>query len=111
MSPEQPHDERLRKQMLQAGLDMLQNSTLAEDRVIAAGIVGSFGTEAVIPVLLELIQNEPNRQVQHKVSLAISHIGGEEAVNGLKMLIYTDNPYTRFLAAETLADIVAKGQH
>lgn len=95
---------------LDAAAQVLEHSVHAHERAIAAGVLGALADEAYITLLLHALETESSRQVQLKVSQAIARIGGEAAIEGLQAMMYAGNPYTRFLAAETLADIVSRGR-
>jgi HEAT repeat protein len=99
---------KAREAFLNAAIDLLHSGNELE-RATAVGVLGTLGSELVVPVLLTVLQEDPSRQVQHKTSQAIARIGGETAINGLQALMRSESYYTRFLAAEALADIVARG--
>lgn len=102
-------NDSARERFMQAATDLLLEGTPAE-RETAASVLGGLGNEDVIPALLHALREDENRRVQHKVSQAISRIGGQEAVEGLQDIMGEANRYTRFLAAEALADIVSSGR-
>ena len=93
---------------LDAAVNLLLDGEVLERRT-AAGAIAALGDPDVIPILLEVLQNDPNRSVQHKVSQAIARIGGGGAGMSLQQLMRTGETYTRFLAAEALTDIVSRG--
>ncbi len=97
-----------RDRFLDAAVNLLLDGDVIERRT-AAGAIAALGSPDVVPILLDVLQNDPNRSVQHKVSQAIARIGGEEAIMSLQKLMRTGETYTRFLAAEALTDIVSRG--
>lgn len=97
-----------RDRFLDAAVNLLLDGNVIERRT-AAGAIAALGGPDVIPVLLDVLQNDPNRSVKHKVSQAIARIGGTEAITSLQQLMRTGETYTRFLAAEALTDIVSRG--
>lgn len=97
-----------RIRFLDAAINLLLDGDVLERRA-AASALAALGDPDVIPTLLEVLQHDPNRSVQHKVAQAISRIGGAEAVDELQQLMRTGETYTRFLAAEALTNIVSRG--
>lgn len=81
-----------------------------EERAAAVSALSALGDETHISVLLNTLRHDDSRKIQHKASQALVRIGGERAVQGLQDLMRADNQYTRFLAAEALADIIAHGR-
>ncbi len=102
-------DDRLRTEFLEAAATLLQKGDVISERLMAATVIGNLGDERYIPMLLNVLRQDPNRQIQHKVSQAIARIGGIQAETGLQDLMSVENQYTRFVAAEALADIVSRG--
>jgi HEAT repeat protein len=102
--------ENLRNYFLEAAGEVLRDGDDPLDRMTAAGVLGTLGDARFVPLLLAVLETDVNRQVQHKVSQAVARIGGTEAEKGLQKLMFAENQYTRYLAAEALADIVARGK-
>ncbi|MFZ4814969.1 MAG: HEAT repeat domain-containing protein [Phototrophicaceae bacterium] len=79
------------------------------ERIIALSVIGALGNVASTGILLHVLEHDSQRQVRHKASQAIARIGGSEAIEALQRLMRHEDAYTRFLAAEALANIVAQG--
>lgn len=99
---------KARENFLNSAVDLLLSGDISE-RCVAASVLGKLGDVEVMHTLLQVLQEDSNRTVQHKVAQAIARIGGTQAVHELQQMMRDGQAYTRFLAAETLADIVARG--
>jgi HEAT repeat protein len=97
------------EQFLQSAVALLTPDHPLEVRIVAVGVLGSLGDERFTPALLETLQSDSNRQVRHKAAQSLSRIGGDAALEKLHELMFSEDPYTRFLAAESMADIVSRG--
>lgn len=104
---EHEHSEA-REAFLNAAIDLLHTGDELE-RATAVSVLGTLGNELIVPVLLTVLHDDASRQVQHKTAQAIARIGGQVAINGLQAMMRSESYYTRFLAAEALADIIARG--
>ncbi len=108
MSTNEQSNGNAREQFLAAAVALLYHGTVLE-RETAVGVIGTLGDDTHIPILIGVLTTDGNRKVQHKTAQSIARIGGDEAITALQRLMREQNPYTRFLAAEALANIVARG--
>jgi len=106
---DQTDKAKLRHQFLQAAAAVIHGSDDPTERMTAANVLGTLGDDTYVEMLLEVLKADENRQVKHKVSQAITRIGGQVAKDGLQQLMFAEDPYTRFLAGEALSDILASG--